>query len=62
MNSLRAWVAAGLVGLRSVSAAEFDAIFGRLAQSGRTFGIGIVSRNYIAVLRQLHERLRMLPH
>jgi hypothetical protein len=55
-------VAAGLVGLRSVSAAEFDAIFGRLAQSGRTFGIGIVSRNYIAVLRQLHERLRMLPH
>ena len=32
-------VAAGLVGLRPVSAAEFDAIFGRLAQSTRTFGM-----------------------
>src|SRR5919108_4774812 len=48
-------VAAGLVGLRQVSAAEFDAIFGRLAQSARTFGKGVVSRNYIAVLRQMHQ-------
>lgn len=46
-------VAAGLVGLRSVSAAEFDAIFGRLTKSARTFRIGIVSRNYISVLRQM---------
>jgi hypothetical protein len=45
-------VAAGLVGLRPVSAAEFDAIFGRLTKSARTFRMGIVSRNYISVLRQ----------
>ena len=44
-------VAAGLVGHGPVSAAEFDAIFGRLAKSARTFRIGVVSRNYIEVLR-----------
>jgi hypothetical protein len=49
-------VAAGLVGIRPVSAAEFDAIFGRLVRSARTFGIGLVSRNYIGVLRQMHQR------
>ena len=51
-------VAAGLVGLRTESGAEFDAIFGRLARSARTFGIGVVSRNYITVLRQMHQRMR----
>lgn len=45
-------VAAGLVGLRPVSAAEFDGIFGRLTQSARTFRMGLVSRNYMTVLRQ----------
>ena len=50
-------VAAGLVGTRPVSAAEFDAIFGRLARSARTFGMGIVSRNYISVLRVMDERM-----
>jgi hypothetical protein len=53
-------VAAGLAGTRLVSAAEFDAIFGRLVRSARTFGTGVVSRNYIGVLRQLHQR--MLRH
>ena len=50
-------VAAGLVGRRPVSAAEFEAIFGRLARSASTFRIGLVSRNYITVLRQMHERI-----
>mgnify|MGYP001586641263 CR=1 FL=1 len=50
-------VAAGLLGRRPTSAAEFDGIFGRLTQSARTFRMGVVSRNYITVLRQLHERL-----
>ncbi len=45
-------VAAGLAGLRPLSAAEFDAILGRLTKSARTFRMGIVSRNYIATLRQ----------
>ena len=44
-------VAAGLLGTRPLSAAEFDAIIGRLAQSGRTFRMGGSSRNYIATLR-----------
>lgn len=46
-------VAAGLLGKWPLSAAEFEAIFGRLTQSARTFQIGIVSRNYIAALRQV---------
>lgn len=50
-------VAAGLVGVRPVSAAEFGAIFGRLTRSARTFGIGIVSRNYITVLRQMQGQM-----
>jgi hypothetical protein len=45
-------VAAGLMGIRPVSAAEFDAIFGRLARSASTFQMGLASRNYIEVLRQ----------
>jgi hypothetical protein len=49
-------VAAGLVGRRPASAAEFDVIFGRLARSGRTFAMGPVSRNYITVLRELAAR------
>lgn len=49
-------VAAGLLGKRIVSAAEYDAIFGRLTRSARAFGIGIVSRNYINVLRQMLPR------
>ena len=50
-------VAAGLVGKRPVSAAEFDAIFGRLTRSARTFAIGPVSRNYITVLREMTDQL-----
>lgn len=45
-------VAAGLLGKRTVSANEFDAIFGRLTKSARTFRAGVVSRNYIGVVRQ----------
>ncbi|MBI4661660.1 MAG: hypothetical protein HY735_22785 [Verrucomicrobia bacterium] len=48
-------VAAGLLGVRPVSANEFDAIFGRLARSARTFRIGPISRNYITVLRRMEE-------
>jgi hypothetical protein len=51
-------VAAGLVGVRPVSAAEFDAIFGRLTRSASTFRIGLVSRNYAAVLRQMEAPSR----
>lgn len=51
-------VAAALVGRRPVSAAEFDAIFGRLARSARTFAMGPVSRNYITVLRELVGRMQ----
>jgi hypothetical protein len=50
-------VAAALVGRRPVSAAEFDAIFGRLARSARTFAMGPVSRNYIRILRELAGRM-----
>ena len=50
-------VAAGLVGKRPVSAAEFDAIFGRLARSARTFAMGPVSRNYITIVRELAARM-----
>ncbi|MBM3835799.1 MAG: hypothetical protein FJ403_21525 [Verrucomicrobia bacterium] len=50
-------VAAGLVGKRLINAAEFDAIFGRLTQSARTFGMGVVSRNYITTLRQMGKHL-----
>ena len=50
-------VAAGLMGKRPISAAEFEAIFGRLTQSARTFGIGLVSRNYITVLRGMEKRM-----
>ena len=51
-------VAAGLVGIRPVSAAEFDAIFGRLARSASTFQTGLSSRNYIDVLRQMNAQMR----
>ena len=44
-------VAAGLLGTRIVSAAEFDVIIGRLAKSARTFKMGGSSRNYITTLR-----------
>ncbi|MBM3837684.1 MAG: hypothetical protein FJ398_06925 [Verrucomicrobia bacterium] len=50
-------VSAGLLGRRAVSAAEFDAIFGRLTRSARTFRIGAVSRNYITVIRQMQEEM-----
>jgi hypothetical protein len=45
------------VGSRPVSAAEFDAIFGRLARSARTFAMGPVSRNCSTVLRELAARM-----
>jgi hypothetical protein len=44
-------VAACLVGKYEFSAAEFDAVFGRLARSASTFRIGLVSRNYTGTLR-----------
>ena len=44
-------VAAGLLGTRVISAAEFEAIFTRLTQSASTFQDGLVSRNYIETLR-----------
>lgn len=50
-------VAAGLIGIRPVSAAEFDAIFGRLARSARTFQMGLSSRNYIDLLRQMNAQM-----
>jgi hypothetical protein len=43
-------VAAGLVGTRCVSAAEFEAVFERLALSASHFRIGPVSRNYVNTL------------
>lgn len=42
---------AALVGQWEISAAEYEAIFGRLAISASTFHIGLVSRNYISALR-----------
>jgi hypothetical protein len=51
-------VAAGLMGKRPLSAAEFEAIFGRLTKSARTFRIGLVSRNYITVLRQMQQHMQ----
>jgi hypothetical protein len=45
--------AAVLAGKRPLSAAEFDAIFGRLAQSASTFRMGLISRNYIQTLRAM---------
>ena len=50
-------VAVCLVGKRPVSAAEFEAIFGRLERSARTFGMGPVSRNYIGALRQMNQQM-----
>ena len=44
-------VAAGLVGIRPVSAAEFEAIIGRLALSASHFRMGPSSRNYVTTLR-----------
>lgn len=49
--------AAGLLGRWPLSAAEFDAIFGRLTRSARTFQMGVVSRNYVDALRQWVRRL-----
>jgi hypothetical protein len=45
-------VAAALVGIRPVSAAEFEAIFGRLARSASHFRWGEASRNYMGALRR----------
>lgn len=44
-------VAAGLAGIRPVSAAEFEALFGRLARSASHFRWGEASRNYMWALR-----------
>jgi hypothetical protein len=47
------WQAGALLaGTFAISAAEFDAIFGRLARSASTFRMGLVSRNYIDVVRR----------
>ena len=45
-------VSAWFLGLHSISAAEYEAIYGRLALSGAAFRIGLVSRNYIGTLRR----------
>jgi hypothetical protein len=48
------WQAAALLaGRHPISAAEFDAIFGRLARSARTLRDGYSSRNYIDVLQRM---------
>ena len=42
--------------LRDVSAAQYEAVMGRLAKSARTFSQAPVSRNYLATLRDtFHE-------
>jgi hypothetical protein len=47
------WQAGAVLAGRSpVSQAEFEALFGRLAISAATFRIGVVSRNYIDVIRR----------
>jgi len=51
------WQAAALVlGTRSLSQAEFEAIMTRLERSCRTFEQGSTSRNYIASLRMILDR------
>lgn len=45
-------VGAVVTGRWPLSSPEFEAIFGRLTRSARTFRMGVVSRNYIAALRQ----------
>jgi hypothetical protein len=50
--------AAGLLGRRPVSAAEFDGIFGRLALSASHFRTGLVSRNYVETLNLTMGRMR----
>jgi hypothetical protein len=51
------WQAAALVlGTRSLSQAEFEAIMMRLERSCRTFEQGSTSRNYIASLRTMLDR------
>jgi len=54
-------VAAGLAGLRPVSAAEFEAIFGRLARSASHFGLGPASRNYMWALHTTIGQARRKP-
>jgi hypothetical protein len=46
------WQASALLlGMRPLSALEFEAIMGRLALSARHFSMGLVSRNYITHIR-----------
>jgi hypothetical protein len=53
------WQAAAvLAGMRPVSAAEYEAIIGRLVRSASTFRIGLVSRNYISTLRLTRSMAR----
>ncbi|MEK7684085.1 MAG: hypothetical protein AAB466_01540 [Verrucomicrobiota bacterium] len=44
-------IAALTLGIYALSQAEFDAIFGQLARSTRHWQLGLVSRNYIAYVR-----------
>ncbi len=43
------------------SAAEFEAVLGRLERSCRTFAMGPTSRNYVATLRITLDRARDDP-
>ena len=43
---------------RPVSAAEYEAILGRLALSAKHFSLGLVSRNYIESIRKVCASLR----
>jgi hypothetical protein len=46
-------VSALLLALRPLSAAEFEAVVGRLERSARTWALRPVSRNYIAAVRDM---------
>jgi hypothetical protein len=48
--------AAVLLGRFAISQAQFEAIFGRLEKSTRTFGMPPVSRNYILNIRELFDK------
>jgi hypothetical protein len=48
--------AAVLLGRFAISQAQFEAIFGRLERSTRTFGMPPVSRNYVFNIRELFDK------
>jgi hypothetical protein len=50
--------AALLLGMRPLSQAQFDAIFGQLARSARGWKQGLSSRNYIAYIRRTFDSIQ----